>query len=351
MAALEVFKEVGKLCDREIIATEVLPILWTMALGPLLNLQQFQGFMNAIKTLSSRIEQEQTRKLSELATPDATNGSDFLSFGGVGNGSSSGDGEIDFERLVLGKANDQAAQPFDGGWGSSSHTPQRNASPAVKIRQPQIQSAAKFSWSTPSPVAPTTPVSHPTQPTQTTSSLSAFTPMAPTNRPSSTPSAGFGSTSAFRQPQAAPPVCNLASTKPSINWSTAAKPAAPSYTSMPALTPQPVSRPQLQASNSYSIPAPSSQQQQSGHPTILYGQTRMAKEPPKSQDWGAFALPPPPSASAARPQPTAPNYSNASSMNALNSAYSGGIMQPQQSQQQTPQQQPKNTLSSWESLL
>lgn len=40
MAALEVFKEAGKVCDREVLATEIIPILWNMSLGPLLNLDQ-----------------------------------------------------------------------------------------------------------------------------------------------------------------------------------------------------------------------------------------------------------------------------------------------------------------------
>lgn len=40
MAALEVFSEIGKICDREIVAMELLPGLWTMSFGPLLGLEQ-----------------------------------------------------------------------------------------------------------------------------------------------------------------------------------------------------------------------------------------------------------------------------------------------------------------------
>ena len=40
MAALDVFKEVGRLCDREIVAMDILPILWSMSFGPLLGLEQ-----------------------------------------------------------------------------------------------------------------------------------------------------------------------------------------------------------------------------------------------------------------------------------------------------------------------
>jgi SCY1-like protein 2 len=40
MAALSVFREVGKIADIDFTAIEVLPILWSFSLGPLLNLQQ-----------------------------------------------------------------------------------------------------------------------------------------------------------------------------------------------------------------------------------------------------------------------------------------------------------------------
>jgi hypothetical protein len=40
MAALNVFREVGKIADADFIAMEVLPIMWAFSLGPLLDLQQ-----------------------------------------------------------------------------------------------------------------------------------------------------------------------------------------------------------------------------------------------------------------------------------------------------------------------
>lgn len=40
MAALEVFAQVGGVCDREVVAMELLPGLWTMSFGPLLGLSQ-----------------------------------------------------------------------------------------------------------------------------------------------------------------------------------------------------------------------------------------------------------------------------------------------------------------------
>jgi SCY1-like protein 2 len=40
MAALAVFDEIGKTCDREVVAMDILPTLWTMSFGPLLGLEQ-----------------------------------------------------------------------------------------------------------------------------------------------------------------------------------------------------------------------------------------------------------------------------------------------------------------------
>jgi SCY1-like protein 2 len=37
---LAVYDEIGKTADKEIIATEILPQLWKMSFGPLLNLEQ-----------------------------------------------------------------------------------------------------------------------------------------------------------------------------------------------------------------------------------------------------------------------------------------------------------------------
>ena len=106
MAALEVFKEVGKIADSDFLAMDVLPILWQFSLGPLLNLQQFQAFMTLIKSLSSRIEQEQTRKLQELSssnTAAVARSNDFMTFAAIGgtNGTETTNGEeTDFETLV-----------------------------------------------------------------------------------------------------------------------------------------------------------------------------------------------------------------------------------------------------------
>ncbi|EOD45362.1 putative protein kinase domain-containing protein ppk32 protein [Neofusicoccum parvum UCRNP2] len=168
MASLDVFKEVGKVADSDFLAMDVLPILWNFSLGPLLNLQQFQGFMALIKQLSTRIEQEQTRKLQELSasnTTAATSAHDFMSFGGISpgiNGASNGE-DADFESLVTGRASSgfPADSGFDGGWGSSSNTtspPVSAGLPRPSNQRAQSSTAAPaFSWSTPPPQQTSTP--------------------------------------------------------------------------------------------------------------------------------------------------------------------------------------------------
>ncbi|KAF2145670.1 uncharacterized protein K452DRAFT_349142 [Aplosporella prunicola CBS 121167] len=163
MASLDVLKEVGKIADSDFLATDVLPLLWQFSLGPLLNLPQFQSFMQLIKQLSTRIETEHTRKLQELGAPanasaTAAPGDMFLSFGGAGaNGTLSptgGGGEEDFEALVLGKPRGVDAAPaFDGGWAASGTAAAPQASSSSRPPNPRTQSAVQFSWSTPSPPA------------------------------------------------------------------------------------------------------------------------------------------------------------------------------------------------------
>ena len=113
MAALEVFKQVGQIADTDFLATDVVPILWAFALGPLLNLEQFKAFMDVVKLISAKIEKEQIRKLQELSASNGSRGTESsdrnLSNGRNGNsaftvGTNSTE---DFERLVLGARKDR----------------------------------------------------------------------------------------------------------------------------------------------------------------------------------------------------------------------------------------------------
>ena len=171
---------------------DILPVLWSMSLGPLLDLNQFQSFMDLIKNLSSRVEAEQTKKLQELST---TNGKskgndDFMSFGGTSAFPSSNGGdnsEIDFERLVKGNAGDSGPlNPLDAGWDGMP--------PSAKV-QPQMNNQPKpasFAWSTPSPTTPSYPNTGALKPQQPVSrtitpDLSRFDALSPTTTQFSQP--------------------------------------------------------------------------------------------------------------------------------------------------------------------
>lgn len=136
-AALAVFRQVGNIADTDYLALEVLPILWNFSLGPLLNLQLFQEFMDLIKKLSARIETDQTRKLQDLSSSngakDTSRSHDLSSTNGFfATTGTENVGVNDFERLVLGKET-------------------TNGSDILGDAQPQasISGAPSFSWSSP----------------------------------------------------------------------------------------------------------------------------------------------------------------------------------------------------------
>ena len=120
MAALKVFRQVGRAADIDFLAMEAMPILWSFALGPLLDLTQFKSYMDLIKALSAKIESEQTRKLQELRSSRASesrSASNTLS--SMSNGAGQGGAEVtatedDFARLVLGSKSEDKNDPFAG---------------------------------------------------------------------------------------------------------------------------------------------------------------------------------------------------------------------------------------------
>ncbi|KAK4217286.1 kinase-like domain-containing protein [Rhypophila decipiens] len=161
IAALNVLKVVGKVADADFVAMDILPVLWSMSLGPLLDLKQFRSFMDLIKTLSSRVEEEQIRKLQELGGGSSSTAAndDFMSFGAIAGSSfhdaTNGTTEDDFERLVKGNAGASPSNPLDAGWDTMG------ASSTSAVKSPGISSAGgkttptpAFSWSTPAPATP-----------------------------------------------------------------------------------------------------------------------------------------------------------------------------------------------------
>ena len=194
MAALKVFKQVGEVADTDYLAMDVLPVLWSMSLGPLLSLQQFQAFMSLIKSLSSRIEREQTRKLQELSSSNAgvtagmggraSKQNTATSSAGM-NGLSNGD-EADFESLVSGrKANVPQNNDLMNDWGTPAAAQPANMRPQTNNAQPT------FSWQSNAPaqnnsmnaLRSQTPVTRAITPDQTLSSFASLTPASQYSQP------------------------------------------------------------------------------------------------------------------------------------------------------------------------
>lgn len=206
MTALKVFQQIARAGDIDFLATEVMPLLWTFALGPLLDLSQFKAHMDVIQALTQKIQREQVKKLQELATVNKSvfDGRERPSVSAAASAGANGTGgEEDFEKLVLGSRSRETNDPFAGALSDDE-----------KLRP----SAPSYSWQ--SSAGRSTPAARATtlQPLQPQSrsvtpdvSASGFPPMQP-----------VGSTSAWSQPlqpnnhatPAATPGWNTASMQP-----------------------------------------------------------------------------------------------------------------------------------------
>ncbi|KAK4229431.1 hypothetical protein QBC38DRAFT_412364 [Podospora fimiseda] len=375
MAALKVLNVVGKVADAEFVATSILPLLWSMSLGPQLNLKEFQTFMRLVKSLSSRVEEEQTKKLQELAGGNPTSPGlkdDFMSFGTIAGSSLDANGttESDFEALVKGRVgatSSSTSNPMDSGWETSTPaaravSPLSSAGPARKNTP-----TATFSWSSPPAAAPAKPIQQPFR--TVTPDLASFQPMAPTVTQFSQP----------LQPQQSSTTSPQSTT---INWGAGSG-----------------------NSNVWATPSTQTQQTTSAFGAMSLGQQQQQQQkpsfgippPPSSNSSGlsSFSLAPPPGASQPRPQPqqnssfgglvgmnsgssnlnslaslAAANRSTSSGMgmggmmgnNSMGSMMNNGMsmnsmmgmgmgQQNQQQQQQPQQQQQKGGLDKYESLL
>lgn len=98
------------------VATLILPQLWAMSIGPLLNVDQFTKFITVIKALSTRVETEHFQRLSELKRLEESSGGQRSGGGDGVGGMTSGLGMVnpgvagvsDFEALVRGTTNSNA---------------------------------------------------------------------------------------------------------------------------------------------------------------------------------------------------------------------------------------------------
>jgi SCY1-like protein 2 len=309
MAAQNVFQQVGKIADTDFMAMEVLPILWSFSLGPLLNLTQFKAFMDLIKKLSSKIEQEQTKKLQELSSANRSSevgGNDFSKTTSNGFGGSTMGAEDDFERLVLGnRTNEASADAMSFG-----QTARKPTQPAP---------APTFSWSTANTTSKPTSMSN--EGTPASSILQPMRPMQPISR-SITPDVSMSSFPSLQ------PTSNALS---SNAWST---PALAPSSAQPL---QPQTKAPTNTSNSFFLPPPPSNPWR-GQPPIA--SSALASPPPL-----------PATAQSAWQQPQYGAFSNnpSNAFGATMAPLAPSSNLPQQQQQQ--QQQAKQGLDKYQSLL
>ncbi|KAI5923391.1 kinase-like domain-containing protein [Camillea tinctor] len=376
MAALDVLRVVGDNADAEFVAMDILPILWSMSLGPLLDLKQFQTFMNLIKSLSQKVEEEQTKKLQELSVVNGggavTPSEDFMAFGGVtgtqfepANGSS----EDDFERLVKGRAGPTSSAPMESGWDSGPAS--RAASPAVKSPQPQ------FSWSTPSPTMPPTSSSQagisakPQAPpfrtvtpdlasfgTLTPSSTQFSQPLQPTNTATAAPAASQQSSSSISWPTSTAATANPWASTPNTTAQPMSSPAAPSFgnmTSSLANMSMGQQRPSMNQSSSFSLPPPPANGTRT--PTGFSLPPPPAGGAPRQVSASSsFGAPPAGSMSSMMGAGMGSTLNRGMSMNSMNSMMGGSMntltpSQPQAQPQQQQQNAQRSGLDRYESLL
>jgi SCY1-like protein 2 len=239
IAALSVFQQIGKVADTEFVAIDVMPILWSFSLGPLLSLTQFKAYMDLIKSLSSKIEREQTRKLQELsstAKSSEVRTSTTVSMNGPSGQVRTTDTEDDFGRLVLSNRNN-LPDPFAGAlstaekltpnppsfsWSSSNNASASNFGPMATLRpQPASRSI------TPDISASAFPT---LQPANKVPGFAPLQPQPPKQNPSSSmASPGFIPTQT-RQSQLQAPNYSIAPPPASSNiWQTSSTPTlAPS---------------------------------------------------------------------------------------------------------------------------
>jgi SCY1-like protein 2 len=262
MAALKVFRQVGTVADTDFLALEVLPVLWSFSLGPLLTLPQFNDFMALIKHLSTRIEQEQSKKLQELSSGAESsgfkNGADQFSQSATDLTSPETDGaRNNFERLVLGKK----VSPTNGDmdmWGSMDPEPAKAAAPSM---------SSSFAWSSSNTSKPTQASSLSQQsnlgfrsitPDQ---KLNAFPTLEPAQQaspvpqafPTMQPSSSIWGSPASPQPQmgGGPSLASLSAMAPSNFSSTPMAQQAPNYSAF-SIPPPPAGN--MGASNTMRYP-------------------------------------------------------------------------------------------------
>lgn len=366
MAARDLMYVVGQTADAEFVAMDILPIIWNMSLGPLLNLKQFQSFMDLIKILSRKVEDEQTKKLQELS--GSTNGStaapneDFMAFGGLTGtafDATNGGNEDDFEALVKGTA---------GGSSSAARTPSWDDAPSAAASVNRSSTATpqtpSFSWSTPRAMSP--PVKQPStlqtqQPSfrTVTPDLNRFEVMTPSSTQFSQPLQPTPQQSSFQQTPTqsttSAPSFGWSSTSTSTNKSFSPPPLTPNYSSNMSNSSATFGATGM-ASSMSNVSLNSLNSQRPAMSDSRGSSFSLAPPPGSNSGASGFSLAPPPAASQNVWSSTGSGSSMSQQQKPMgfggisNSSPMGGssFAQPQQQQQQ---QQQRSGLDKYESLI
>ncbi|CBQ71721.1 conserved hypothetical protein [Sporisorium reilianum SRZ2] len=296
VATLAVHESMATKVDRETLATAIIPQLWVMSMGPLLNAEQFGRFMKAVREMSARVEKEHTAHLRDVKRMQEHTESYTAEGGGTGRGGGAGGGvtgigaggEIDFATLVgqtktggggeksvvddpFGLSDDFAALGTGGGVASdispavsNVHTPIGGLTPTHTGRsttslsaKPNGSAARTISSATPAAAAPAlapppsftrpTPLSAASSSTSIKSTAAmAVTPswssvLQPSSSSASTAPAAATTTSGPNYNISLPPATGSSWTTPSTTSSLFGAPPAiepaPAPVAMPAMTP------------------------------------------------------------------------------------------------------------------
>ncbi|KAG0042767.1 hypothetical protein BGZ83_012204 [Gryganskiella cystojenkinii] len=135
MATLQVYQEMGKYVEKEVIGSSILPHLWHLALGPNLKVDQFEAFMSTIQELSTKVHQQHLRHLQDLKKlEDQTKSFAANADPTASTANGAGPSLNDFEKLVHG-----------GSSGSATPTATRQSSSANSDNPFKIASDNPFS--------------------------------------------------------------------------------------------------------------------------------------------------------------------------------------------------------------
>ncbi|KAI5119329.1 hypothetical protein M0805_000559 [Coniferiporia weirii] len=244
LATLAVQEAMGLKVDREAVASLVLPQLWIMSMGPLLNVGQFERFMSVIKKLGDRVEREHLRHLKDSQRVEDHSASAMglgSSNGGMANG-------MDFASLVAG-AKTSTVKPDtvveDGkGWDDDVWGSILNDTPSM---QSPLPSTTNFQAQTPSLSSPSPPRVLPPPVNATRSSLGSMAtrPLSSSSYSSPAVTQSMHSPPPFRmsspplvQQLAQPSLPNYMSPTMPLTPSTPLQPAKPNYSvSLPPAMP------------------------------------------------------------------------------------------------------------------